>query len=86
MKYYIRPDITDEHLIEHYDFKKEPWHDHYNLVNRDDNNAGLHIWWADRNVKILLGKHAEYGIAPIPDVLVELIKDNIIIQKEHDDE
>lgn len=50
-KYYISNDITDEYLIKHYNFIKEPWHNHYNLVNKDENHSGLYIWWADRNVK-----------------------------------
>lgn len=82
MKYYIKEDITNEELIEKYDFKKESWHDTYNLVNRDADGAGIHIWWADRSVKILPGDHAEYGIMPIPDILVHLLEDGIIIKKE----
>lgn len=81
-KYYIPEDITDEYLITHYNFIKEPWYSHYNLVNRDENNSGLHIWWADRNVKILLGDHAEYSIMPIPDLLVQMLNDGVIIRKE----
>lgn len=81
-RYCIPEDITDEYLIEHYHFIKKPWHDKYNLENRDEDNAGLHIWWADRNVKILLGDHAEYNIMPIPDLLVQMLNDGIIIRKE----
>lgn len=81
MKYYIKDSITNEYLIEHYGFKKIPWHDHYNLEVRDKSRYGLQIWWADRNVSILLGDHAEFGIAPIPDILVQLLKDGIIEER-----
>ena len=81
-RYYIPEDITDEYLIEHYHFIKKPWHDKYNLENRDEDNAGLHIWWADRHVSILLGDHAEYSIMPIPELLVQMLNDGVIIRKE----
>lgn len=80
--YYIPEDITNDYLIKNYNFKESPWHGHSNLVNRDTEGAGLEIWWADRNVKILLGNHSEYGIMPIPDILVHMIEDGVILKKE----
>lgn len=80
--YYIPEDITDEYLISHYGFEIEPWHSHYNLIHEDINKLGLQIWWADRTVHILLGDHAEYGIAPIPDILYTMLQDGVIIRKE----
>lgn len=83
--YCIPDDITNEDLIERYGFKESPWHSHFNLVNRDEDNAGLEIWWATREVRILLGDHAEYGIMQIPDILVHMMKDGVIIKKEVDE-
>lgn len=82
--YYIPEDITNEYLISHYNFIESPWHSHANLVNRDANRAGLEIWWATREVRILLGDHAEYGIMQIPDLLIQMINDGVIIKKEVD--
>lgn len=84
-KYIIPEDVKDEYLIEYYNFKKDPWHDHYNLVNRDADRAGLEIWWATREIRILLGDHAEYGVMPIPDLLIQMINDGVIIKKEVDE-
>lgn len=84
-KYIIPEDVKDEYLIEHYNFKKDPWHDHYNLVNRNDDRSGLEIWWATREIRILLGDHAEYGVMPIPDLLIQMINDGVIIKKEVDE-
>ena len=84
-KYCIKDSITDEYLIDHYGFEKEPWFDHYNLVTEEDKyGLGLHVWWANRHVSILLGEHAEGGIAPIPKLLVQLLKDDILEEKEVD--
>lgn len=80
--YCIPEDVTDEYLIKHYNFIKSPWHDHYNLVNRNEDRSGLEIWWATREVRILLGEHGEYGIMPIPELLVHMLNDEIIIKKE----
>lgn len=80
--YYIPNDVTDEYLIRHYGFKKAIWHDTYNLEYRDKNGLGVQIWYADRSASILLGEHKDYGIAPIPDLLVQMLKDDVIIRKE----
>ena len=84
-KYIIPEDVKDEYLIEHYNFMKSPWYDHYNLVNRNDDRSGLEIWWATREIRILLGDHAEYGVMPIPDLLIQMINDGVIIKKEVDE-
>ena len=74
----IKSNVTNEYLIDHYGFEKIPWGSHYNLEIRDKNRYGLRIWWKDRSIAILLGNHAPYGIAPVPDILVQLIKDGVI--------
>ena len=82
MKYYIKDSITDEYLIDHYGFEKEPWFDCYNLVTEEDKyGLGVHIWWADRSVSILTGDHGDGGIAPIPKTLVQLFKDGVIEER-----
>lgn len=86
IKYCIKDTITNDYLISHYGFQKEEWHDTYNLVKEVDKyGLGLHIWWADRSVQILLGGHDEYGIIPIPDLLIQMINDKVIIKKEVDE-
>lgn len=78
MKCYIKKDITNEYLVDHYGFKQVPWYDNFNLEHTDKDGLGLQIWWADRSVKILLGEHKEYGIAPIPEILTKLFTDGVI--------
>lgn len=82
MKYFIRHDVSNEQLIDQYGFKPVPHLSKTNLEYRDENRAGLQIWWADKSVHILLGDHATYGIAPIPDILIQMIKDGIIVEGE----
>lgn len=76
---FIKEEISDEILIEKYHFIKEPWHSTYNLKHTDSEGLGLRVWWKDRSVDIILGNHAEYGVAPIPPILIRLIQDNVLI-------
>lgn len=63
------------------DLKKVPWHDTYNLESKEDEyGLGLQIWWNDRRVSIILGEHGEYGIAPIPELLIKLYQEGILVQ------
>ena len=83
MKYYIKPEITDDYLIEHYGFEKMRWHDHFNLrATTDEYGLGLEVWWSDRNIRIILGEHGEYGVAPIPPLLIQMYDDGVIFKKE----
>lgn len=84
MAYYIKDDITNETLIKIYKFKEIPWtNDKHNLEIKDDKHGlGLQIWWADRSVRIILGEHGTYGIAPIPKTLIKLYNDGVLIKKE----
>lgn len=82
MKYCIKETYTDNYLIENYGFKKKKWHDTYNLIIEDEDGYGLQVWWEDRSLMIILGDHADYGIAPIPEILIQLLKDKIIEEKE----
>lgn len=77
-RYNIKDSISDDYLIEHYNFVKVPWLGTYNLVNKDEDGLGIQIFWKDRSVRILVGDHAEYGICPIPSILTQLINDKII--------
>lgn len=82
MDAFIREDITDEILIEKYGFVKTPWHDTYNLEYKDEKGLGLSIWWIDRSIQIILDSHSEYWCCPLPEILIKLIQDNILIYKE----
>lgn len=79
---FIKEDITNETLIEKYGFVKESWFNTYNLKYTDEEGLGLQIWWKDRSIKILLGQHSEFGICPIPPILIRLIQDGVLIFKE----
>lgn len=82
MAYYIPKNISSEYLISHYGFKEVPYFDKVNLEYRDDMMCGLRIWWKDRSVDILLGLHAECGVAPIPQILFKLIQKGIIQERK----
>lgn len=78
-EYFIKDSITNQELINHYGFHEVPHiNGKYNLEYKDKDGYGLQIWWANRHIQLILGSHSEYGIAPIPEILLRLYKDNII--------
>lgn len=43
MRYYVKSQVMDSYLIEHYGFKAIPWSDKYNLEYRDEDRFGLEV-------------------------------------------
>lgn len=89
MGYYIKNNITNEYLIKKYGFKKDmlpTTTSKYNLEATDEDGYGVHIWYLDRSVSIILGDHAEYGIAPVPELLLKLLKDKVIEKRKDEDD
>lgn len=80
MGYRVKKEILEGKLIEKYGFEKtdKDKFPYGSLEVKDKDGLGVSVWWANNDVQILLGDHAEYGVAEIPPVLVQMIKDNIL--------